>query len=76
MNIRVVTSLTTTDEDQLAPAVLTAIASLLADLPVSYAVRVESAGGVVLQHTNLPPAAVGAPLPDAAATPHRGRSDA
>ena len=57
MDIRIISSLTEDDEDQLARKVLTAIVSLLTDLPVSYSVRIESEGGTVMQHTNLPPEA-------------------
>jgi len=53
MDIRVVTSLTVEDEDELASATLTALVSLLSGLPVSYAVRIETVGGLVVQHTNL-----------------------
>ncbi len=67
MDIRIVSSLTAEDEAQLAPAVLTAVVSLLTGLPVSYAVRIETTTGVVVQHTNLPPAGTGEAAADPAA---------
>jgi hypothetical protein len=54
MDIRIITSLDTDDEDRLAGSTLDAIVSLLTDLPASYAVRIETSSGRVLQHTNLP----------------------
>jgi hypothetical protein len=54
MDIRIITSLDTDDEDRMAGATLDAIVSLLTDLPASYAVRIETGSGRVLQHTNLP----------------------
>jgi hypothetical protein len=54
MELRLVSSLTTEDEDHLAPAVLTAVVSLLEALPISYAVRIETTGDVVLERSNLP----------------------
>ena len=55
MDIRVVSSLSADDEDQLAPAVLTTLAALLAALPVAYALRLETTNGKVMQRTSLPP---------------------
>jgi hypothetical protein len=71
MDIRVVSSLSADDEDQLASAVLTTLASLLAALPVAYAVRLETTNGKVMQRTSLPPGEP--PLPIGLEHPHHDR---
>ena len=64
MEIRFVSSLTTEDEDRIAPALLTAIGTLLDQLPIAYTVRIETVGAKVYQQHSLPevpPAASGIP---------------
>jgi hypothetical protein len=50
MEIHLVSSLTPDDESRLAPAVLTAIGRILDRLPVTYSVRIETAGGNAIHH--------------------------
>ena len=51
MDIRLVTSLTTDDEDQFAPVVLRAITELFEKTSVAYAVRIETVSGKVMQRS-------------------------
>jgi hypothetical protein len=52
MNIRFVSTLTAADENQIAPALLKAVAALLDQLPIAYTIRIETTGAEVFQHTH------------------------
>lgn len=52
MDIRFVSSLTIDDENRIAPALLAAITQLLDLIPLVYAIRIETTGGRVLQHSH------------------------
>jgi hypothetical protein len=54
LEIRFVSSLTTEDEDRIAPALLTAISTLLDQFPIAYTVRIETVGSKVYQQHSLP----------------------
>ena len=54
MEIRFVSSLTAEDENQVAPALLTAVGAILDQLPIAYTLRIQTSGAVVLQHTHSP----------------------
>jgi hypothetical protein len=60
VHIEFTSTLTTEDENRLAPAVLKALSGLLDMLPIAYLLRVETTDQNVLEHvsTNL------APLPE------------
>lgn len=51
MQIRFVSALTSEEEDQLAPALLKAVTSLLDQFPLAYTLRIETAGNQVHQHS-------------------------
>jgi hypothetical protein len=53
MDIHVVSTLTSEDEDRVADALIAALAELLDGLPIAYALRVETTGTKVVQRTNL-----------------------
>jgi hypothetical protein len=53
MDIHVVSTLTSEDEDRVADALITALAELLDGLPIAYALRIETSGTKVVQRTNL-----------------------
>jgi hypothetical protein len=53
MDIRIVSSLTSDDEDVVAPALMAAIAALLAALPIAYALRIVTTDGRVWQQVNI-----------------------
>ena len=65
MNIRFVSSLTPDDEDQFAPALLTAISALLDHCPIAYTIRIETVR-VIFQHSHPPMGAHGNGGPSAA----------
>jgi len=50
MDIRFISSLTSEDEARFAPALLKAMSELLDQFPITYSVRIETAGGRVLHH--------------------------
>lgn len=52
MEIHLVSSMTSDDENRLAPAVLTAIGRILDGLPVSYSVRIETVAGNAIHHNH------------------------
>ena len=66
MVIRFTSTLTDEDEARLAPALLKAVAHLLAPFPISYSMRIETTGGDVVEDGRaaarldpwLPPAAL------------------
>ena len=53
MDIRFISTLTADDEDRVAGALLAALVALLEDLPITYALRIETAGQKVFQQTNM-----------------------
>ena len=53
MDIHVVSTLTSEDEDRVADALGVALAELLDGLPIAYALRIETTGTRVVQRTNL-----------------------
>ncbi len=54
MNIRFISSLTADDENRLAPALLSAFASVLDRLPLAYTLRFETTTGRSFQHVHSP----------------------
>jgi hypothetical protein len=52
MDIRFISTLTAEDENQFAPALLSAVGSLLDQLPIAYTVRIETTGARVFQHSH------------------------
>ena len=52
MDIRFVSSLTPDDENELAPALLSAVAALLDRVEFAYTLRIETTGAKVLQHSH------------------------
>ena len=53
MDIHVVSTLTSEDEDRVADALVVALAELLDGLPIAYALRIETSSARVFQRTNL-----------------------
>ena len=53
MDIHVVSTLTSEDEDRVADALIVALGELLDGLPIAYALRIETSGTKVLTRTNL-----------------------
>jgi len=53
MDIHVVSTLTSEDEDRVADALGAALGELLDGLPIAYALRIETSGMKVLTRTNL-----------------------
>jgi len=53
MDIHVVSTLTSEDEDRVADALGAALAELLDGLPIAYALRIQTSGTKVLTRTNL-----------------------
>ena len=51
MNIRFTSSLTDTDENMIAPAILNAVVSLLDKLPIAYVIRIDTSDSNVYQHS-------------------------
>lgn len=54
MDIRFISSLTPDDENSLAPALLSAVASVLDRLPLAYTLRFETVSGRSFQHVHSP----------------------
>ena len=52
MDIRFVSSLTPDDENELAPALLSAIAALLDRVEFAYTLRIETTGAQIIQHSH------------------------
>jgi len=50
MNIRFTSSLTPEDENNIAPAILTAMTAVLDLLPIAYAIRIDTTGAQLFQH--------------------------
>ncbi|HEX7780736.1 MAG TPA: hypothetical protein VF424_15910, partial [Vicinamibacterales bacterium] len=51
MDIRFTSTLTSEDENIVAPAILTALASILDLLPIAYMIRIDTVDSHVYQHT-------------------------
>ena len=51
MNIRFTSSLTSEDENLVAPAVLNALSSILDLMPIAYTLRIETTDAHVYQHS-------------------------
>jgi hypothetical protein len=51
VDIRLVSSFTDDDEDRFAGVLLNTMSDLLSQIPIVYSVRIETAGGKVLQHS-------------------------
>ena len=62
MEIHLISTMTAEDENRLAPAMLAAIGRVLSDLPVSYAVRIETTAGNAI-HQNHTASSVELPPP-------------
>jgi hypothetical protein len=56
MDIRFISTLTAADEERVADALMAAFAALLANLPITYALCIETTGRKVFQRTNMPQA--------------------
>jgi hypothetical protein len=53
MQIQVVSTLTSDDEDRIAEALITWLAELLGSLPIGYALRIDTANARVFRRTNI-----------------------
>jgi hypothetical protein len=53
MDIQLVSTLTSDDEEQVADVLLTAFNRLLENLPIAYLLRVTTTSGTTLQRSNL-----------------------
>jgi hypothetical protein len=53
MQIEVVSTLTSDDEDRVAEALSTWLAELLSSLPIAYALRVDTTSSKVFRRTNI-----------------------
>jgi hypothetical protein len=51
MQIRFISGLTAEDEDQIAPALLRALTTLLDQFALAYTLRIETSGNKVFQHS-------------------------
>jgi len=51
MHIRFISGLTAEEEDELAPALLQSVTTLLDKFPLAYTLRIETSGNQVYQHT-------------------------
>lgn len=65
MDIRFISTLTAEDENQIAPALLRAVTTLLDQFPMAYTLRIETTGNKVLQHSQ-PTRAQALPMAEAA----------
>jgi hypothetical protein len=54
MEIDFVSSLTSDDENRLAPALLSVLTSLLDCLPIAYSLRVKTTAGLAFEHGHAP----------------------
>jgi hypothetical protein len=54
VHIRFTSSMTSEDENRLAPALLKALSSILDLLPIAYAIRIETSDSQVYQHRASP----------------------
>jgi hypothetical protein len=62
MHIRIVSSLTPDDENRMAPALLETLKALLLELPVVYALRIETTSGEIWQQQNVGQATASDPV--------------
>ena len=53
MDIRFVSTMTAEDEERVAEALLAGLDALLEGLPITYALRIETAGAKVFQQINM-----------------------
>jgi hypothetical protein len=67
LDIRFVSTLTADDEERIAGVLLNALVKLLKDLPIAYALRIETTGAKVFQQSNMSDS-------DAAAEPEHATS--
>jgi hypothetical protein len=51
MQIRFISGLTAEEENELAPALLSAVTTLLDHFPLAYTLRIETSGNRVFQHS-------------------------
>ncbi len=51
MNIRFTSSLTSEDENNLAPALIQTVSSILEFLPIAYMIRIDTSDSQVYQHS-------------------------
>lgn len=51
MQIRFISGLTAEEENELAPALLSAVTTLLDRFPLAYTLRIETSGNQVFQHS-------------------------
>ncbi len=56
MEIRFISSLTPEDENRIAPALLSAVSSVLDRMPIAYTLRFETVSGRSFQHVHSPEA--------------------
>ncbi len=56
MDIRFISSLTPEDENRIAPALLSAVSSVLDRMPIAYTLRFETVSGRAFQHVHSPDA--------------------
>jgi hypothetical protein len=52
MNIRLTSSLTSDDENMIAPALLRAVTGMLESLPIAFVLRIDTLDGQVFQKTS------------------------
>jgi len=53
LDIRFVSTLTADDEERIAGVLLNVLVKVLADLPIAYALRIETTGAKVFQRSNM-----------------------
>jgi hypothetical protein len=69
MDVRFVSSLTDEDENRVAQSLISAVDALLGHFPLAYAIRIETTGGRVYQHTHIAPSEPGHDVADAEPSP-------
>jgi hypothetical protein len=60
LDIRFVSTLTADDEERIAGVLLNVLVKLLEDLPIAYALRIETTGAKIFQQSNMSDSDVGA----------------
>ncbi len=75
MEIHFVSSLVPEDERRLAPAILSALEAVFADMPIAYNLRATSDTGTVLERTHVPGGDVRPPTVRRESTTCLGRHD-
>jgi hypothetical protein len=71
MDIRFVSTLTAEDEERVGAALLAALVALLNELPITYALRIETTGHKVFQQTNWHDSNAAAAPPSARPSPEQ-----